>query len=233
MLAPVELEIELFCRGMRIDPSCEVERGRPPHLADARRARLGARARDPVAEQEDLGERPGRRALRRGVPLRPPEKWRGLPRGRRARRTTIPSRCRPSPTGTRGRTSAGTTMSRVGVLQGTYLGIYVSNACLYWASTRPPHASSARPARTSARPRSRARRSTTSSRRQSRRATARARSSRTSTRATTSRTRKSSRRSTASGSASRSSGPCGRRWAASSASRPSRCRGRCTASTTN
>ena len=25
MLKPVELEIELFCRGVRIDPSCEVE----------------------------------------------------------------------------------------------------------------------------------------------------------------------------------------------------------------
>ncbi|HLN59181.1 MAG TPA: radical SAM protein [Thermoanaerobaculia bacterium] len=31
-------------------------------------------------------------------------------------------------------TSAGVQMSRVGVLQGNYLGIYVSNACLYWAS---------------------------------------------------------------------------------------------------
>ncbi len=31
-------------------------------------------------------------------------------------------------------TSSGVEMSRVGVLQGNYLGIYVSNACLYWAS---------------------------------------------------------------------------------------------------
>jgi hypothetical protein len=30
------------------------------------------------------------------------------------------------------KTSSGVEMSRVGVLQGTYLGIYVSNACLYW-----------------------------------------------------------------------------------------------------
>ena len=30
-------------------------------------------------------------------------------------------------------TAAGTLMSRVGVLQGNYLGIYVSNRCLYWA----------------------------------------------------------------------------------------------------
>jgi hypothetical protein len=32
------------------------------------------------------------------------------------------------------RTAAGVEMSRIGVLQGNYLGIYVSNACLYWAS---------------------------------------------------------------------------------------------------
>ena len=31
-------------------------------------------------------------------------------------------------------TSKGTPMSKVGILQGTYLGIYVSNSCLYWYS---------------------------------------------------------------------------------------------------
>ncbi len=35
------------------------------------------------------------------------------------------------------RTSRGTEMRRVGVLQGTYLGIYISNACLYWYSNPP------------------------------------------------------------------------------------------------
>ena len=31
------------------------------------------------------------------------------------------------------KTSSGVEMSRIGVLQGNYLGIYVSNRCLYWA----------------------------------------------------------------------------------------------------
>src|SRR6516225_2604552 len=31
-------------------------------------------------------------------------------------------------------TGSGISMSRIGVLQGTYLGIYVSTACLYWSS---------------------------------------------------------------------------------------------------
>jgi hypothetical protein len=35
------------------------------------------------------------------------------------------------------RTTRGTEMRRVGVLQGTYLGIYISNSCLYWYSNPP------------------------------------------------------------------------------------------------
>lgn len=34
-------------------------------------------------------------------------------------------------------TAAGTVMREVGVLQGTYLGIYVSNSCMYWYSDEP------------------------------------------------------------------------------------------------
>jgi hypothetical protein len=41
---------------------------------------------------------------------------------------TIP----PEPTWYSWKTKSGTEMSRIGVLQGTYLGIYVSNSCLYW-----------------------------------------------------------------------------------------------------
>ena len=44
---------------------------------------------------------------------------------------TVPSQ----PKWYEGVTRAGTPMSKVGVLQGTYLGIYISNSCLYWYST--------------------------------------------------------------------------------------------------
>ncbi len=37
------------------------------------------------------------------------------------------------------RTSSGVEMSRIGVLQGNYLGVYVSNTCLFWTS-KPPRA---------------------------------------------------------------------------------------------
>ncbi len=32
-------------------------------------------------------------------------------------------------------TSSGVPMNRIGVLQGNYLGVYVSNACLFWGSS--------------------------------------------------------------------------------------------------
>jgi hypothetical protein len=50
---------------------------------------------------------------------------------------TYPVRIPPEPGWYGARTSRGTEMRRVGVLQGTYLGIYISNACLYWYSTPP------------------------------------------------------------------------------------------------
>src|SRR5215470_12346135 len=45
----------------------------------------------------------------------------------------------PEPAWYSRRTSSGIEMSRIGVLQGNYLGVYVSNSCLYW-STQPARA---------------------------------------------------------------------------------------------
>jgi hypothetical protein len=44
-----------------------------------------------------------------------------------------PVRIPPEPSWYSRRTSSGVEMSRIGVLQGNSLGVYVSNACLYWA----------------------------------------------------------------------------------------------------
>jgi sodium-dependent dicarboxylate transporter 2/3/5 len=135
MLSPVELEIELFCRGARIDETCSVdEDGR---RISRTRAGLGSglelvlpAPRKPiwvnVPVVESFAAASPFRLMRDGgayhlsddrtgevYPLRVPEEpaWYG--------RTT----------------SSGIEMSRIGVLQGTYLGIYVSSGCLYWAST--------------------------------------------------------------------------------------------------
>lgn len=52
---------------------------------------------------------------------------------------SYPAEIPPEPAWYSRRTSSGVEMSRIGLLQGSYLGIYVSNACLFWAG-RPSRA---------------------------------------------------------------------------------------------
>ncbi len=133
MLKPIELEIELFCRGMRIGESC--------HTDDDGRRISRTRA--------GLGS-----GLEIVIPATPKPMWVNVPvvesfaqqsvftlrkrddryfivDGRDAAEyeVTIP----PEPAWYSRNTSADVQMSRVGVLQGNYLGIYISNRCLYWS----------------------------------------------------------------------------------------------------
>lgn len=135
MFKPVELEIELFCRGMRIDASC--------HAGEAGRRITRTRA--------GLGS-----GLEIVIPARPKEIWMNVPVVERFAQhspfvlhekpegfwvldtrnsieypVTIP----PEPAWYSRMTSADVPMSRIGVLQGNYLGIYVSARCLYWKGT--------------------------------------------------------------------------------------------------
>ena len=132
MLKPVELEIELFCRGMRISESCRTSDGR---RISRTRAGLGS-------------------GLEIVIPAQPKDIWVNVPvvepfaehsvfsleqhgdayfvlDGRNAAqyRVNIPK----EPAWYSRKTSSGTEMSRIGVLQGNYLGVYVSNRCLYWS----------------------------------------------------------------------------------------------------
>jgi hypothetical protein len=139
MLKPVELEIELFCRGIRIDPSCEIGE-------DGRRI---ARTRAGLGSGLELVLPGWRKKIWVNVPVaeafaarspfllfREPEGYR-LVDERQADCYVV--ELPPEPSWYSRRTSSGVEMSRVGVLQGNYLGIYVSNACLYWA-TKPSRA---------------------------------------------------------------------------------------------
>ncbi len=135
MLKPVELEIELFCRGMRIDPAS--------HADETARRITRTRA--------GLGS-----GLEIVIPARPKNIWVNVPvvekfaqesplvlrdhgdafrivdtRNGDEYRVSIP----PEPAWYSRMTSSDVPMSRIGVLQGNYLGIYVSARCLYWAST--------------------------------------------------------------------------------------------------
>jgi hypothetical protein len=131
MLKPVELEIELFCRGMVIGDSCQTSDGR---RISRTRAGLGS-------------------GLEIVIPNRPKDVWVNVPvvepfaqqsvftLQKRdddyvvldSRTTTeYPVRIPEEPAWYSRKTSTGIEMSRIGVLQGNYLGIYVSNRCLYW-----------------------------------------------------------------------------------------------------
>jgi hypothetical protein len=132
MLRPVELEIELFCRGMRIDDSCKT----------------GGNARRIARTRAGLGS-----GLEIVIPARPKPIWVNVPvvepfaqhsvfslrrRGldyvvhdsRNAVEYTV--EIPPEPAWYSRKTSSGIEMSRIGILQGNYLGIYISHRCLYW-----------------------------------------------------------------------------------------------------
>jgi len=125
MFKPVELEIELFCRGMRID---------------------SATGRRITRTRAGLGS-----GLEIVIPAHPKNIWVNVP--------VMEAFARQSPFVLHGeeiiderdgaayaieiprepdwysyKTTSGVEMSRIGVLQGNYLGIYVSARCLYWAS---------------------------------------------------------------------------------------------------
>jgi solute carrier family 13 (sodium-dependent dicarboxylate transporter), member 2/3/5 len=139
MFSPVELEIELFCRGIRIDPTCEL--GEDGRRITRTRAGLGSglelvirgRRRNhwanvPVAERF-VAKSPFRLVRQAdGYWIVDDRTGDGYP-------ATLPE----EPAWYSRLTSSGVEMSRIGVLQGNYLGIYVSAACLFWAS-RPSRA---------------------------------------------------------------------------------------------
>jgi hypothetical protein len=137
-LSPVALEVELFCRGLRVEPA----------------VRAALEARRITRTRAGLGS-----GLEIVLPASPKDVWVNAPvdepfvarspftlvdaghvfricdaRSEEHYEVVIP----PEPGWYSRTTSRGTEMSRVGVLQGTYLGIYLSNTCLYWYSRPAP-----------------------------------------------------------------------------------------------
>jgi len=232
MLKAVELEIELFCRGMVIGDSCRTSDGR---RISRTRAGLGS-------------------GLEIVIPARPKDIWVNVPvvepfaqqsfftlqkdddgyfvaDGRNA--THYPVRIPEEPAWYSARTTSGVEMSRVGVLQGNYLAVYVSNRCLYWTwspSVACKFCTTGKNVGTAE-----------ESRKNWRDVVEVARAARDEsgtifthlTPAITTKTGPTARSFTASVSVSRSFAPCARTSAASSESRPFRCRANSTANTTN
>lgn len=131
-LNPCELEIDLFCSGLRVDPSCTL-------LGDARkvsrtRAGLGSGLEivipGPLKDiwmnapvEEDFARHSPYSIRKDGAQYSVLDDRSGA---------LYPVRIPVEPRWYTMRTTKGTEMCRVGVLQGTYLGIYISNSCLYW-----------------------------------------------------------------------------------------------------
>jgi len=129
-LNPGILKLELFCKGMRIDPSCDLEKD--ARLVSRIRAGLGSGlemilpdnlyANIPVLE-EFARESPFLLVKRNG-------RYYITREGSELCDVTIPHQ----PLWYNKRTSNETLMSRIGMLQGTYLAIYPARVCSYWLS---------------------------------------------------------------------------------------------------
>lgn len=133
--SPVELEVELFCRGMRVDERTRVE-------LEARRI---ARTRAGLGSGLEIVVPGGRKEIWVNVPVEEAfaaaspfhlgaegNGW--VLRDDRTPGHLYPVRIPPEPAWYSRKTATGTEMARVGVLQGNYLGVFVSNTCLYWYS---------------------------------------------------------------------------------------------------
>jgi sodium-dependent dicarboxylate transporter 2/3/5 len=138
MLRPVELEIELLCRGLRLDCSYRGSDGRRiartrAGLGSGLELVLPAPKKDiwvnvPVVERF-ASNSPFILFMNGEQPV--------IVDSRDSTHYTV--RIPPEPQWYSRTTAAGTLMSRVGVLQGNYLGIYISNRCLFW-NLSPPQA---------------------------------------------------------------------------------------------
>jgi hypothetical protein len=131
-LNPCELEIDLFCKGIRIDPSCALEND--ARFITRTRAGLGSGLElvipGPIKDvwvnvpvEEDFAQQSCYELVRERGKYNVRDTRQGFEYAVR-----IP----PEPAWYTRQTSRGTAMHKVGVLQGTYLGIYISNSCGFW-----------------------------------------------------------------------------------------------------
>ncbi len=129
-----DLAIDLQCRGLQIDPSCE--------LGDD--ARSFSRTRAGLGSGLEMVLPGSRKDLWVNVPVvesfaaASPWHLRRDEPGRyrvhhEATGADVAVRLPDEPAWYGQETSAGTPMSRVGVLQGTYLGIYIGKTCAFWS----------------------------------------------------------------------------------------------------
>ncbi len=132
----VELEVELFCRGLKVDDSARA----------GVQARRVARTRAGLGSGLELVLPAPRQGVWVNVPLDEPfvatspltlhqEGESFAVRDARLPDVVYPVRLPDPPAWYARSTKRGVPMTRVGVLQGTYLGIYFAETCMYWYNT--------------------------------------------------------------------------------------------------
>ena len=130
-----ELEIDLFCRGMRVPPEVSLEGARG---VSRTRAGLGSGLEVVLPARSRI-----KKEIWVNVPVverfaeSSPYRLTGGPGAGYAivddqAGSRYPVRLPPEPGWYSRRTTRGIPMSRVGVLQGTYLGIYINSVCAFW-----------------------------------------------------------------------------------------------------
>jgi hypothetical protein len=134
MLNPCELEIALFCHGLRVGDGTSLEGSRS---ISRTRAGLGS-----GLELRIPGDRAHKRAIWVNAPVaepfaqQSPYVLRGAPGAYtivdERDGTSYPVDLPTAPAWYAATTTAGTPMNRVGVMQGTYLGIYINPVCAFW-----------------------------------------------------------------------------------------------------
>ncbi len=132
---PCELELELFCRGLRIDPSCTLEQD--SRSITRTRAGLGSGLELVIpGKWKDIWvNAPVEEAFSRRSPFLLRKDRQGYVLLDERNGEVYPVRIPPEPKWYRERTSTGKSMMSIGVLQGTYLGIYVGPPCGYWSTS--------------------------------------------------------------------------------------------------
>ncbi len=136
-LNPGELQLDLFCKGIRIDESCTLEED----------ARLFARTRAGLGSGLELIIPGNLKDLWTNIPVEEDFaqnspyilKKKGNEYYVIDERNSFeyPVKIPEEPKWYNEKTSSGIPMSKIGVLQGTYLGIYVSNSCGFWYHDPP------------------------------------------------------------------------------------------------
>jgi len=134
-LNPCELEIDLFCKGLRIDPEVA------PVVKLARRTRAGLGSGLELVipgELKDIWANvPVSESFAEDSPYLLEIGNDGFVVTNTESETEYPIRIEAEPEWYGHRTSSGRPMSQVGTLQGTYLGVYIGPVCRYWKKDDP------------------------------------------------------------------------------------------------